>query len=177
MHCNHIICTHNMKCCVRTVRTSLGLLNGCAMVLKTVSAKQASRIKQSLPSTNFNLDSGGQEWRVRDTRRRAEGTERGQEKDWQEGDEGGGLEEVTGRATAGTVEEKNNERRKSKLRNSEEGMITEYISLLEEVRSRPNQSHHTTSHHITSHHTWEIVVGQDRSRLRCQPLDRIFYRD
>ena len=37
------------------VRTSLGLLNGCPMVLNTVSAKHASRMKQSLPSTNFNL--------------------------------------------------------------------------------------------------------------------------
>jgi predicted nucleotidyltransferase len=37
------------------VLTSFGLLNGCPIVLNTVSAKQASRMKQSLPSTSFSL--------------------------------------------------------------------------------------------------------------------------
>jgi hypothetical protein len=39
-------------------RTSFGLLKGCPMVLNTVSAKQASRMKQSFPSTSFSLRMG-----------------------------------------------------------------------------------------------------------------------
>lgn len=76
---------------------------------------------------------------------------------------------MTGRATAGTVEEGNNERRKSKLRNSEEGMSTEYISLLEQVRSQPTQSHHTTSHLRNCSSAGSISASMSASRSNLLP--------